>query len=119
MIEISSTEKAIMGLFEDHVSASVSEESLHSLLMQNNLLLETVATALQAQMTQERTSLHEYEKGYHKRHADLVNQVRGAEKFVKKAGKKSATELQSVGGATACVAGSDMLFRLSKDSLTR
>ena len=47
-------------------------------------------------MQQERSSLQEYEKSYHKKHADLVNDVKRAEKDVKKAGKKSPQDLQSV-----------------------
>jgi len=79
LIEISTTEKAIMGLFEDH----------------NNFLLESVSQALQTQLQQERGSIHDFEKGYHKKHSDLVNQVRRAEKDVKKSGKKSPENLKT------------------------
>lgn len=58
--------------------------------------MENVAQKLQNQLQAERGEIQSFEKGYHKRHANLVQQVKNAEKEVKKSGKKSPQALQAV-----------------------
>jgi len=77
-IEISSTQKQIIAKMEEH----------------NNLVLEKLCQTIQGSLQRERTELAQFEKGYHKRHGEILTELRKAEKATKKSGKKSNFQLQ-------------------------
>jgi len=78
LIEISSTEKGIFAKMEDY----------------NNTMSEKLSAALSNHLQHERTEIQLFEKNFHKRHAEILAQLRKAEKATKKSGKKSPYQLQ-------------------------
>jgi len=78
LVEISALEKSILKNLED----------------QNNFILEQLSSGIQNQLVKERTELANFEKNYHKKHGEILDQLRKAEKETQKAGKKSPYQLQ-------------------------
>merc|ERR1712137_27982 len=78
LIEISSTEKTIFSKM-DKLNTTTSEK---------------LESCIQNHLQHERTEIQSWEKNFHKRHAEIVSQLRKAEKETKKSGKKSPYQLQ-------------------------
>jgi len=78
-IEISATEKQIFTTYETH----------------NNIFLDGLAKPVAQSLQKERGHLQSFEKNYHKRHGEILVNIKKAEKATKKCGKKSAEQLQA------------------------
>ena len=56
--------------------------------------MDKIAHQIQTNLQKERTDLQNFEKSYYKRHGEIVEELRRAEKETKKSGKKSPYQLQ-------------------------